>query len=101
VDAEIAEHLVADGGRYRYRYCGSAAVVAWNEMSRPALTPPAGTPTLLLPATKADFVSPVWVDACRAELGDAITVIEIDAGHMLYLERTAEVAHAMREFLTA
>lgn len=101
VDAEIAEHLVPDGDRYRYRYCGATAVVAWSEMARPALTPPAGTPTLLLPATKADFVSPAWVDSCRAELGDALTVTEIDAGHMLHLERTAEVAHAMREFLTA
>ncbi|GAA1316610.1 alpha/beta fold hydrolase [Pseudonocardia xinjiangensis] len=100
VDAEIAEHLVRDGDRYRYRYCGSTAVVAWAEMARPALTPPAGTPTLLLPATKADFVSPAWVDACRAELGDALTVTEVDAGHMVYLERTAEVAQAMREFLT-
>jgi lipase len=101
VDAELAEHLVADGDRFRYRYCGSAVVVAWSEMARAALTPPAGTPTLLLPATKADFVSPSWVDACRAELGDALTVAEIDAGHMLYLERTAEVADAMRAFLTA
>ncbi|MDT7653751.1 MAG: lipase [Pseudonocardiales bacterium] len=99
VDAELTDHLVPDGDRYRYRYCGAAAVVAWSEMARAALTPPAGTPTLLLPAAKADFVAPGWVDVCRAELGDALTVIEIDAGHMVYLERTAEVADEMRRFL--
>jgi lipase len=99
VDAEIADHLVPDGDRWRYRYCGAAAVVAWSEMARPALTPPAGTPTLLLPAAKAEFVDPAWVDACRAELGDALRVAEIDAGHMVYLERTAEVADHMRRFL--
>jgi lipase len=99
VDAELADHLVPDGDRLRYRYSQAAAVVAWSEMARPALTPPAGTPTLLLPAAKAEFVDPAWVDACRAELGDALTVAEIDAGHMLYLERTAEVAGLLRPFL--
>jgi lipase len=100
-DAELAEHLVPDGDRLRYRYCQSAVVVAWSEMARPAVRPPAGTRTLLLPATKADFVDPAWVEACRAELGDALTVAEIDAGHMLYLEKTAEVAQLVRAFLTS
>lgn len=99
VDAELAEHLVLDGDRYRYRYSQAAAVASWSEMARPAITPPAGLPTLLLPAAKADYVDPAWVDACAAELGDALTVVEIDAGHVLYLERTAEVAARIRTFL--
>ena len=69
-------------------------------MARPAVPPPAGTRTLLLPATKADFVDPAWVAACRVELGDALTVSEVDAGHMLFLEKTAEVAQLVRAFLT-
>ena len=101
IEAELAEHLVADGDRLRYRYCQSAVVVAWSEMARPAITPPAGTPTLLLPAAKADFVDPAWVEACRAELGDALTVAEVDAGHMLFLERTEEVARLVGEFLAS
>jgi lipase len=101
VDAELAEHLVPDGDGFRYRYCRSAAVVAWNEMARAAVVPPADIPTLLLPAAKADFVDPDWVVACRAELGDALTVADVDAGHMLFLERTAEVADLMRSFLAA
>ena len=43
---------------------------------------------------RADFVDPAWVRACRAELGAALTVHEIDAGHVLYLERTEQVADA-------
>ncbi|NMH93627.1 hypothetical protein HF519_19005 [Pseudonocardia bannensis] len=64
-----------------------------------SVLPPAGTPTLLMPALQADFVEQAWVDRCRAELGDALTVAEVDAGHMLFLERTAEVAKHVREFV--
>lgn len=99
VDAELAAHLVADGDRFRYRVCQSAVVTAWSEMARPAITPPAGTPTLLLPAAKADYVDPAWVAALRAELGDALTVAEVDSGHMLLLERPAEVAGHISTFL--
>ncbi|MHA6796506.1 alpha/beta fold hydrolase [Pseudonocardia bannensis] len=99
VEAEVAAHLAHLGDRWEWRYCRSAAVAAWSEMARPALTPPAGTPTLLMPALQADFVEQAWVDRCRAELGDALTVAEVDAGHMLFLERTAEVAKHVREFV--
>jgi lipase len=99
VDAELAAHLVSDGDRLRYRYSRAAVVAAWGEMARPALTPPAGVSTLLVPATKADFVDPAWVDACRAELGDDLTVAPVDSGHMVFLERTAEVACHMDAFL--
>lgn len=99
VDTEIAEHLAPEGDRFRFLYCPSAAVVAHSEMARPAVLPPAGLPTLLLPGAKADYVDPAWVDACRAQLGDALTVTEIDAGHQVHLERTAEVATAIRRFL--
>lgn len=99
VDAELAAHLVDDGDRLRYRYCRSAVVAAWGEMARPAITP--DVRTLLMPAERADFVDPAWVDACRAALGDALTVVPVDAGHMVFLERTADVARAVRAFLAA
>jgi lipase len=97
VDAELAEHLMSDGDRLRYRYCRAAVVTAWSEMARPAVVPPGRT--LIVPAAKAEFVRPEWLDACRAELGDALTVAEVDAGHMVFLERTAEVADHIVEFL--
>ncbi|MCW0216230.1 MAG: alpha/beta hydrolase [Pseudonocardia sp.] len=99
VDAEVADHLVHRDGQWAWRYSRAAVVAAWSEMARPAVVPPAGLRTLLLPAAKVDYVSPAWVEACRAELGEALTVIEVDAGHMLYLERTAEVARLMAAFL--
>lgn len=99
VDAEIADHLVPDGDRWRYRYSTPAVVTAWSEMARPAITPPPDLPTLLMPATKAEFVDPAWVQRLRAELGPLLTVQDVDAGHMVHLERTAEVAGAIRRFL--
>lgn len=99
VEAELAEHLVQDGEHLRYRYCPSAVVAAWSEMARPPVLPPAGVPTLLVPALHADFVKPRWVKACRAALGDALTVAEVDAGHMVFLECPDEVAGLLRTFL--
>jgi lipase len=99
VDAEIDEYLVQDGDRWRYRYSTPAVVTAWSEMARPAVVPPADLPTLLLPATKVDYVDPAWVERVRAELGPLLTVREIDTGHMVQLERPAEVAEEIRRFL--
>lgn len=99
VEAELAAHLVQDGDRWRYRYCRSTVVAAWGEMARPAPVPPAGLPTLLIPAAKEDYVQPGWVRACRAELGDLFTVHDVDAGHLVHMERPAEVAGRIRAFL--
>jgi lipase len=99
VDAELEAHLMPDGERWRYRYCQSAVVSAWSEMARPALTPPSDLDTLLLPAARADYVRPEWVEVCRGELGARLQVTEIDAGHVVYLERTGEVAERIRAFL--
>ena len=75
------------------------AVTAWSEMARRPALPPRGTRTLLLPATKADFVSPELVAALRDRLGADLTVHEVDSGHALYIERPAEVGALLREFL--
>lgn len=99
VDAELDEHLVQDGDRWRYRYCRSSVITAWSEMARPAVVPPPGLPTLIVPAKQADFVDPAWLQRCRDAVGDALTVVEVDSGHMVYLERTAEVAEPVRAFL--
>lgn len=99
VDAELAHHLFEEEGRWRYRYATPAAVAAWSEMTRAGVTPPPELPTLLLPATKVDFVRSAWVERLRAELGERLVVREMDTGHMVYLERPAETAAAIRAFL--
>ncbi|GAA1394971.1 alpha/beta hydrolase [Pseudonocardia kongjuensis] len=100
VDAELADHLAERDGALRWRYSRASVVAAWSEMARPAVVPPAGLPTLVLPATGAEFVRDGWLDACRAELGDDLTVHPFDTGHMVYLERPAETAAELRAFLT-
>ncbi|WP_433506165.1 alpha/beta fold hydrolase [Pseudonocardia halophobica] len=99
VDAEVEAHLEERDGAWRWRYSRAALVAAWGEMAREAVVPPAGRPTLIMPATGADFVSEKWLEACRTELGEQLTVIPVDTGHMLYLERSAEVAGHLRGFL--
>lgn len=100
VAEEVDAHLALGGdGRWRFRYTPPAIVTAWSEMARPAAVPPAGTETLLLPAGRAEFVRPEWVAATRTALGDALTVVDIDAGHMLFLERPADVATPIGRFL--
>jgi lipase len=87
------------GESYPDRDSTPAIVTAWSEMARPAITPPPGLPTLLMPAAKEDYVDPAWVDRVRDEVGPQLTVHEVDSGHMVYLERTAEVAATIRAFL--
>ncbi|WP_232660389.1 alpha/beta fold hydrolase [Pseudonocardia sp. TRM90224] len=99
IESELAEHLAEENGHFRFRYSRAAIIASWSEIARPAVPPPAGTRTLLLPAGKAELVQPEWVAACRAELGDDLTVVDIDAGHNLFLERPAEVAAPTRAFL--
>ena len=99
VEAEVVAHLAHFDDHWEWRYCRSAAVAAWSDMARPAVTPPAGMPTLILRATRSDFVEQTWVDRCRAALGDELTVTDVDAGHMLFLERTEEVATHLRKFV--
>jgi lipase len=100
VDIEVPANFVQSAdGRWRRRYSIPMAVTAWSEMSRRPVLPPPCTRTLLLRATKADFVSPELVAALRDRLGADLTVHEIDSGHLLYFERPAEVGALLREFL--
>ena len=99
VEAELEHNLVEDDGRWRPRWTTPAVVAAWSEMARPAVTPPADLPTLLLPAVRVDYVQPAWVRRMRTELGDRLVVREMDTAHMVYLEQPAETAAAIRAFL--
>lgn len=99
VDDELDAHLVEEGGRFRYRYATPAVVAAFSEIARPAVTPPPGMPTLLVPATKVDYVRPEWVERLRAELGERLTVHPMDTGHMVYLEQPVETAGVITAFL--
>ena len=57
---------------------------AWKEMSRPLPSLPVPRPTLLLDATQAQLVGPSQLGHFAAELGDALRVVSLDLGHMLF-----------------
>ncbi|MBO2455693.1 alpha/beta hydrolase [Actinomadura barringtoniae] len=97
VDDEM-DHLVqGEDGRWRWRYEPAAVVTAFSEMARTFVTPT--VPTHLVVATRAGIVRPVFVNACRRDLGDDFAVTEIDAGHLLYLDRLDETGAILRDWL--
>ncbi|HEY3613609.1 MAG TPA: hypothetical protein VGK92_07890, partial [Gaiellales bacterium] len=77
-----------------------AAVAGWSEMARPAVSlADAAKPVLLLVAGQEEIVRPELRAALARDLGDRLTTVEIDAGHMLYWEAFDETAGALRSFL--
>ncbi|MFG1999414.1 alpha/beta fold hydrolase [Spirillospora sp. NPDC048911] len=100
-EEEVTDHLQQDeDGRWRFRFEPAAVVTAFSEMARPPLPPPPGVPTHLVIATRADIVQPAFVVTCRETLGDDLTITEMDAGHMLYLDRFDETGALIRTWLT-
>jgi len=100
VDAEVHDHLeCGPDGRWRWRYEPAVVVTAYSEMARTAVVPPPGLPTLLVRAAKGPVVPDDFIAACQAALGAEVTVVEVDCGHMVYLERPAETATLIRTFL--
>jgi lipase len=86
--------------RLRFRFCPSAAVVAWSEMARPAPAV-ARVPTLLVRPAKPLVESSVDEDRYRAELGPLLTVADVPNGHNVMWESPAETGAAVEAFLRA
>ncbi|MFI0485946.1 alpha/beta fold hydrolase [Actinomadura sp. 9N215] len=100
VDDEVAEHLQhLPDGRLRWRYEPAAIVAAYSDMARPHVPPPVGVPTHLVIAAQADLVRPEFVVDCRTALGPGLTLTEIDAGHMLYVDRPDETGALLSAWL--
>lgn len=102
LDAELAEHLIAlPSGRYSWRMSLPAMVCYWSELAREIVLPPAGTPTTLVRAGRADprYVSDELVAALRQRLGVDLVLHEFDCGHMVPQAKPAEVAALIRQHL--
>lgn len=85
-------------GRFRFRFCPSAAVVAWSEVT---LQPPpiAQLPTLLVRA-EVTLVDPsAQEQRYREALGDLLTFTVVPHGHNLLWESPAETIGAIEGFL--
>jgi lipase len=85
-------------GRFRFRFCPSAAVVAWSEMTLPA-PPVARLPTLLVHAEVPLFDGSAQRRQYREELGDLLTVTGVPNGHNVLWESPAETIEAVERFL--
>jgi lipase len=99
---DVGQHLVrGDDGRYRFRFHKAAVVTAWGEVCLPLPSLEEVRPALLVAASRGGFVGDDVVDALRRLFGTALTVVTVDAGHMLYWERYDETAAAITAFFRA
>ena len=102
VEGSLREHLVADGdGRFRYRYCQSAVVAAYGEMTR---EPPAfervRIPTLLVLGETSYLPYDHLLDQHSEALGDLLEVARIPAGHTVLWDALDDTVSAVERFLS-
>ncbi|WP_197523005.1 alpha/beta fold hydrolase [Actinokineospora pegani] len=98
VEREVDLNWVEDDdGKWRPRYSPAAVAAAWSEMCRPVPLPPPGTPTLVVRASREDFVGEQFRAACSAL--ESFRYAELDSGHMLHIDAPAALGELLREFL--
>lgn len=85
-------------GRLRFRFCPSAVVVAWSEMT---LAPPSlpSLPTLLVRAQVPLSGGDAKARQRFEELGDWLTVVDVPNGHNVLWESPEETFAAVARFL--
>jgi len=86
-------------GRFRLRFCPSAAVVAWSEMTLPA-PPVAELPTLLVCAASPLIAGGGQDQRYREVLGSRLTIVTVPNGHNVLWESPDETAAAVQAFLS-
>lgn len=101
VEDELRHHLVEDGdGRWRYRYCQSAVVAAYGEMSRePPPFERVRIPTLLVLGETSYLPYDHLLPAHAGALGDLLEVAVITAGHTVLWDALDATAAAVERFL--
>jgi lipase len=85
-------------GRYRFRFCPSAAVVAWSDVALPA-PEIASLPTLIVKAEKSLFDEERQRRRYVEVLGELLTVATVPNGHNVLWEAAAETLEAVEAFL--
>jgi lipase len=85
-------------GRYRFRFCPSAAVVAWSEATLPA-PPTAQLPTLVVRAEVSLAEGDALERKYKEQLGDLMTAVVVPHGHNVLWEAPAETIGAIERFL--
>jgi lipase len=100
VEEELHENFMQISGSWLPKYSHNVVSTAWSEMCRAAQLPPPATRTLLVSAPKAGIVRQPFIDACQVTMRDNLELAEMDCGHMMYLERPAETADIVTDFLS-
>ena len=100
---DVQRHVQqAPDGRYRMRFCRGAAIAGWSEMARTTVSVAhANRPCLLVVALQEEIVRPELRASLARDLGDRLTTVELDCGHMLYWDAFDETVAALRGFLTS
>ena len=86
-------------GRFRFRFCPSAVVVAWSEMTLPPPPPLENLPMLLVRAEVPLFDAGAEGRRHFERLGDDLTVVDVPNGHNVLWESPEETALAVERFL--
>ena len=74
-----------------------AAVAGWSEMARTTVSlAHAQRPCLLVVAEQEEIVRPELLASLARDLGDRLTTVVIDCGHMVYWDAFDETAAALR-----
>jgi lipase len=99
---DVQRHVYqAPDGRWRMRFCRGAAIAGWSEMARATVSVAhCNRPCLLVVARDGEIVRPELRTALARDLGDRLTTVELDCGHMVYWDAFDETAAALRSFLT-
>ena len=101
VETELRAHLLEDDdGRWRYRYCQSAVVAAYGEMTRePPPFAAVRIPTLLVLGATSYLPYDELLEAHEAALGDLLLVERIAAGHTVLWDALDDTLGAVERFL--
>jgi lipase len=98
---ELQAHLApGDDGRWRYRYCQSAVVAAYGEMTRaPSPFERVRIPTLLVLGETSYLPYDELLEPHRAAAGDLLEVVRVPGGHTVLWDALDETADAVSRFL--
>lgn len=100
-EEDVAVRLVRDpDGRFRFPHSRGAAISAWSDLARPlpALDGLAGR-VLLVAGRRSAFVGATQRSWFEVQLGDRLTIEDLDCGHMVYWEAFDDTARALSRFL--
>ena len=101
VESELRLHLLPDDdGRFRYRYCQSAVVAAYGEMTRePPPFEQVRIPTLLVLGETSYLPYDELLEAHTSAAGELLEVLRLPAGHTLLWDALDDTAGAVERFL--